>query len=182
MKPVSILLLSTLFVFAISCSSSSVEEDSPAEDSLIFKNELMSCFNVSTKAEDMDVLVTLANNPELAIYVTEGRNTRSGGDDYDYTAYFVNDGELEGSVNYSVATQNNEVILSYSVGEMETDTIILTTIVSERKMGQYVAECLQDAYSNHGWASVFATIATAYCPYVMAGLFGGCVSRYFIEG
>lgn len=139
----------------------------------------MSCYCFSTKAGGNDVLITLTDYPDIEIYVLEAPTTKSCEDSYDYTALVFDNGEHERTINYSVNKINNGVTLTYSLDNTERDTIVLTTDnVSGRKMGKYVAECMQDAYNNHGWASVFATIATIYCPYVTAGIMGACVAHY----
>ncbi|HPR20530.1 MAG TPA: hypothetical protein PLH60_08245 [Proteiniphilum sp.] len=43
--------------------------------------------------------------------------------------------------------------------------------------GKGTAECLSDAYSNHGWSSVFAFVSTAFVPQVAAGLGIACAIR-----
>lgn len=40
--------------------------------------------------------------------------------------------------------------------------------------GQRTADCMADIYTNHGWASVFASVATAFVPEVAAGYAVAC--------
>jgi hypothetical protein len=43
--------------------------------------------------------------------------------------------------------------------------------------GQATMDCITDAYSNHGWNSVFAWVSTAFVPYVAAGIAALCTER-----
>lgn len=43
--------------------------------------------------------------------------------------------------------------------------------------GQAVAECINDAYSNHGWASVFLTLSTLVFWHSGAGIVAGCIAK-----
>jgi len=41
-------------------------------------------------------------------------------------------------------------------------------------LGQNVADCMTDVYSQQGWVSVFALVAGAYCPATVAGIAVAC--------
>lgn len=43
--------------------------------------------------------------------------------------------------------------------------------------GQAVADCIADAYSHHGWVSVWATIQTAFIPSTATALASACVAK-----
>jgi hypothetical protein len=45
------------------------------------------------------------------------------------------------------------------------------------RCGQAVADCLGDAYSNHGWISVWAVVQTAFLPVTAAGLAAACAAK-----
>lgn len=40
--------------------------------------------------------------------------------------------------------------------------------------GQDLADCISDAYTNHGWASVITWATTLYNPAFGAGIAAGC--------
>jgi len=42
------------------------------------------------------------------------------------------------------------------------------------KCGQAVADCIGDAYGNHGWTSVYLTVQIAFIPWTAAGITGAC--------
>lgn len=48
-----------------------------------------------------------------------------------------------------------------------------TNIAKDR--GQDVADCIADAYSNHGWASAWAFVQTAFIPATAVAIAGACV-------
>ncbi len=56
---------------------------------------------------------------------------------------------------------------------------ILTTPTTRSwsQWGKDTASCLSDAYSNHGWSSVFAFVATAFVPECAAGLAALCAYK-----
>ncbi len=43
--------------------------------------------------------------------------------------------------------------------------------------GQCVANCISDAYSNHGWASVWAVVQSIFIPATGVGIALGCTAR-----
>ena len=43
--------------------------------------------------------------------------------------------------------------------------------------GQAVIDCMQDAYTNHGWASVAALVSSAFVPDVMVGIGAVCYGK-----
>ncbi|MDZ4795849.1 MAG: hypothetical protein SGI83_16330 [Bacteroidota bacterium] len=47
--------------------------------------------------------------------------------------------------------------------------------------GQCVANCIADAYINHGWASVWATVQSIFVPATGVGIVLGCVGRCCIN-
>lgn len=48
-----------------------------------------------------------------------------------------------------------------------------TNIAKDR--GQDVADCISDAYSNHGWVSAWAFVQTAFIPATAVAIAGACV-------
>lgn len=48
------------------------------------------------------------------------------------------------------------------------------TPLAGAKCGQAVADCMGDAYGNHGWASVYIIVQTAFLPWTAAGVAGAC--------
>lgn len=46
-----------------------------------------------------------------------------------------------------------------------------------RGCGQSTMDCISDAYSNHGWLSVWATVQTAFLPQTAAAIAGACAAR-----
>lgn len=43
--------------------------------------------------------------------------------------------------------------------------------------GQAVADCLSDAYTHHGWLSVWASVQTAFIPLTAASLAAACAIK-----
>ncbi|WP_166966059.1 hypothetical protein [Yeosuana marina] len=47
-------------------------------------------------------------------------------------------------------------------------------IIAGKECGQYVVDCLGDAYSNHGWVSVWAIVQSAFIPETAVALAVAC--------
>jgi hypothetical protein len=47
--------------------------------------------------------------------------------------------------------------------------------------GQAVIDCVINAYSNHGWASVWAFVQTAFIPATSLAITAGCVAKNCIR-
>ena len=43
--------------------------------------------------------------------------------------------------------------------------------------GQGTANCIGDAYSNHGWVSVFAVAVSNYLPHTLLAIIGACAVK-----
>ena len=72
-----------------------------------------------------------------------------------------------------------EVIIDKTGGKPIVNTSVLTPVVkvmSEGGMGNCVAHCISDAYTEEGWGSVILWCATLYCPEVGAAVAIYCTS------
>ncbi|MGC4130563.1 MAG: hypothetical protein QM564_13650 [Bergeyella sp.] len=85
--------------------------------------------------------------------------------------------------NYVVNYYNDVDDLLYSVNYvLEDDRINFTPLNTQnstfsKSCGSAVAHCIQDAYSNHGWASVTIFIETAFIPETAVAIAGACALK-----
>lgn len=68
--------------------------------------------------------------------------------------------------NENTASSNNIQINSVKINKVETGGC-----------GQATADCLADAYSKHGWVSVWATVQTAFVPATAVALAAVCAAK-----
>lgn len=81
--------------------------------------------------------------------------------------------------------------LSISYFEYDMDLILNVELDGQSKSIEFIAPkssnnrilcgdetmgCLADAYTNHGWVSVWATVQTAFIPWTAVGLAAGCAA------
>lgn len=87
---------------------------------------------------------------------------------------------------YKIEYYNSDFQLLSTIELNSDDQSIQTTNNFQRKMdlalrqddcGQATAECLVDAYSNHGWISVWAFVQTAFIPATAVALAAACAAK-----
>ncbi len=83
-------------------------------------------------------------------------------------------------INYYDATNN--LLLSIELDNNTKSINVLFKAQTQLKSGgQYVVDCLSDAYSNHGWISVWAIVQSAFIPETAAALAADCYLHYLFE-
>lgn len=83
--------------------------------------------------------------------------------------------------------ENGEILLQTIINKKESNlTFIGGNKFNGSKLnkiqttwGEATAQCIGDAYSNHGWLSVWATIQTAYIPATAAGIAAACAIKNY---
>lgn len=172
--------LFALLLFSISCSVQNQETMEP-ESNLLFENEKMVCYNISTKADGSEALIRLRERPELEIYCFDNPSTKADFGIYDKISYYVVDGKNALTVYSGFEAIEGRFIIRYNIVGIEEGVCSLEEVVTKVSLGNYTSDCLQDVYSKHGWASVLATVSTAFCPYTVCAFIGCCVSHYITE-
>lgn len=78
---------------------------------------------------------------------------------------------------YQIDYYNNnfDLILSVQLNS-EIETIDFVTL-GGKGTGQNVANCIADAYTNHGWISVWAFVQTAFIPQTAVAIAAVCVAK-----
>jgi hypothetical protein len=89
-------------------------------------------------------------------------------------------------VNGYIYTINNYASARYSITETQGSYIIsggqvamgrvIPAVAGGGCTGKNVNNCIVDAYANHGWASAWLTVQTAFLPMTAAVLAGSCVA------
>ena len=141
----------------------------------------MACYQFPTKGAESETLIKLAEYPELDIYQYDNPSTKADNRPYDDVMYFLSGGENLLTVYSSFDFLDEGYIFHYFIEGWGENSIVIGGPQTKMSLGDFTLECMNDAYNNHGWASIFASVATAFCPYVMCGLFGGCVGHYLTE-
>jgi hypothetical protein len=104
-------------------------------------------------------MVKLALNKYFTLYdLTYG---------YEYTITNYND---------SATWKTTEKQGSYIYAAMNVVRGGVNPLVSGGCSGQNVVNCITDAYSNHGWVSVWLFVQTAYLPVTAAAVAGSCAA------
>lgn len=77
--------------------------------------------------------------------------------------------------NVAVAVNNNSGVFTYKISNVNFGGVHPNAI--EWGCGQCVANCINDAYSHHGWASVWAVIQSICIPATGFGIALGCIAK-----
>jgi hypothetical protein len=76
--------------------------------------------------------------------------------------------------NRALAISNNNGLFTYKISNVNFGGV-RPNVATGPDCGYCVAHCIQDAYSNHGWASVWAVIQSVFIPATGIGIALGCV-------
>jgi hypothetical protein len=79
-------------------------------------------------------------------------------------------------INEALSVKNNQVSI-IPVEFSKDNSMVLRLKSIESGCGQAVMNCINDAYSNHGWTSVFAWVAGLYVPATAVGIAAACTAK-----
>jgi len=83
--------------------------------------------------------------------------------------------DLEGNNLLSIGNNNGN--LSFANEALSPGTTMKNAKTGvDDGVGQCTARCIQDAYSNHGWVSVWAFVQTAFIPATAAAIAAACAA------
>ncbi|WP_146064336.1 hypothetical protein [Algoriphagus boritolerans] len=84
----------------------------------------------------------------------------------------LDNGQLE--INYF--SKNHKLVSSISLDPKSEAILVNSGPDPNARLlcGEGVAGCIADAYTNHGWISVWAFVQTAFIPATAAGIAAGC--------
>jgi hypothetical protein len=120
--------------------------------------------------------------------ITDAKAILRESDDEDIIVYYMLDNTIVNQSTINIDLSNSSTIIirftnmiTNEVAELYLDNdwkmITESTTRGFKDWGRGTAGCLSDAYSNHGWSSVFAFVSTAFVPQVAAGLGIACAIR-----
>jgi hypothetical protein len=78
--------------------------------------------------------------------------------------------------NTSLTVNNNNGVFTYKISDVNFGGVH-PNVAAEWGCGQCVANCINDAYSNHGWASVWAIVQSIFIPATGVGITLGCIVK-----
>jgi len=130
---------------------------------------------------------TLEGQEGEAIYIHQVGYNESGPINY-IKAFLLgeNDEILEAIILKNSAISDNVYQLDYI--DRNGDIFLTSSlnynnqtagVLHMKPWGQATADCLGDAYSNHGWVSVWATVQTAFIPATAVALAAACAIHNF---
>ncbi|GLU55658.1 hypothetical protein Dfri01_51190 [Dyadobacter frigoris] len=137
---------------------------------------------LKTKIKDLDAVSYSVS------YKKDGNNLDN---DYAFIVYKSSQGYFNptivkttrGEVQY--VNLNSLVKVSYNINKISKPEIVdmglkagpSASSLRTDGCGQAVINCMTDAYSNHGWISVYAWVQSAYIPATAAALAAACAAR-----
>lgn len=202
MKNILRFFVAILFIECItSCSNDNVELSKSEEKEL--KTELFSVtpvakndyskvnssikewdnkhLNAKTKSsinesEEKDIsIINVSYLPGTDIIFTE-----SDVEEYQYSAYLEDTQGIYTQFYMDVTTDDTYYTLNYYPVGNEPFSVKINKFdgtlakQTKRSAGQRTMDCITDAYSNHGWVSVFLTIESAFIPWTAAAIAAAC--------
>lgn len=88
--------------------------------------------------------------------------------------------ESNNSIGYYNLDGSDELLLTFDCGGIESKTLQYRLPDVQQKdsgCGQATQDCITDAYSNHGWVSVWATIQSAFIPQTAVAIAAACAVK-----
>lgn len=169
MKKIGLFFITLMIALSVgfySCVSedddANLNEVNKLDSKVLLSNSKFSCYEMEgTRNEGKKTLIKVHDLSNVDIIFQE--NDEINKDEYSYKSVFYED-DKELFVLYSnVEEKDNGYLLSYKCSYGDMDNFFLPKQIS-RGWGEDTMGCLSDAYTNHGWISVWATIQTAFIP------------------
>lgn len=180
----AILLVTTFVVTSCSNDTLSLKQDNdkPRGYEKVMSNAKFSCYKPTgeTRATGMtNEIIKIEDLPEYTIIFSENSNKNVEG--YKNISKFIKDGIFVGEVYTNVEETEEGWIVKYKVEGDENVSFLpkQTTRAKSSNMGDKVIDCVTDAYSNHGWASVWITVQSAFIPETALAITAGCAIKNF---
>jgi hypothetical protein len=80
--------------------------------------------------------------------------------------------------NKALTVNNNNGVFTYTISDVNFGGVHPNVnVAAEWGCGQCVSNCITDAYSNHGWASVWAVVQSIFIPATGVGITLGCIGK-----
>jgi hypothetical protein len=184
MKKVSLFLITLMIALSVgfySCVSDddvvSLNELNKVDSEVLLSNSKFSCYEMSgTRSEGKKVLIKVHDLSNVDIIFEE--NDEINKDGYLYKSVFYKDGKELFVLYSNVEEKDNGYLLSYKYSYGDMDNFFLPKQIS-RGWGEDTMGCLSDAYTNHGWASVWVTIQTAFIPETAVAFAAACAIKNY---
>ena len=179
-------LINFLFVLVVglsfslnSCSSleDDINYDQVDELKLLIKNEKFSCYGLaSSRSENQQMLIKVSDLPSVNIFYEI--NYDENKTVYPYkSVFYENDKELF-TLYCNVERKDDGDLVSYCYSYGDTEQVFYPNNLS-RSWGQKTANCMNDAYSNHGWATVWLYVQSAFIPQTAVAIAAVCAIKNF---
>lgn len=141
--------------------------------------------SVKTKSTNDDLIkdisiINVSYLPETEIIFTE-----SDIEEYQYVAYLKDkQGEIYSQFYLNVTSDDTYYSLDYypisneafsiKINKFDGTLVNQTTKVAAASAGQRTMDCITDAYSNHGWVSVWVTVQSIFIPMTGVAIAAAC--------
>lgn len=170
-------LMAVLSLTLYSCSSLEDDVNCNQSDNPVVSNAKFLCYELTeTRNTNEQMLIKVYDLPNMDILFQKNNDLSKC--EYSYkSVFYENDEEL--FVLYSdVKIKEDGYLVSYCCSYGDTYQIFLPKVLS-RSWGQNTMDCLADVYVNHGWASVWVTVQTAFIPHTAVAFAAACAVKNF---
>lgn len=173
-------ILMAMLSFALySCSSleDDVEEINEYGLNLVVENEKFSCYSLNeARSENQQMLIKVSDLPSVDIFYEI--NCDANKDVYPYKSVFYENGKELFTLYSNVERKDDGDLVSYCYSYGDIEQVFFPKNVS-RSWGQNTMDCMSDAYSNHGWASVWVFVQSAFIPQTAVAIAAVCAIKNF---
>lgn len=145
---------------------------------LLVKTDKFTCYTPSSATKALDYqLLNVYDLPSIDIYFSENDDQASR-NIYSNKSIFKQDGKVICTLLTNLEKVDNGYILNYKKEGGEPGSVLLPNHITKGR-GQDTMNCISDAYTNHGWVSVWVTVQSAFLPQTAVAIAAACAVRNF---
>lgn len=173
-----VFFLTAICVSVTSCSNNeeivSKEEN---KSSLLMENEKFSCYLADSKTRSeyaSQYMIKVKELPGYTIHFAENNDANS--ETYKNKSIFVKDNEIVLEVYSNVEETETGWIFKYKCIDGDEDICFFPKNATRSEdLADKTLNCIEDAYNNHGWASILLYVESAFIPVTAVVIAGDCL-------
>ena len=180
MKKLIYCFIIAITLMCVSCSNDSLDNLSSINGNVLVSNSKFICYKGEkvTRSDNIeDVIIVVHEIPDYEIHSSE--NEDSNKDEFHTKSIFVKNGTPIFEMYSNVEEREDGWVVRYKCVNGDEDIEFLPRVFTRASWGERTASCLSDAYSGHGWASVWAVIQSGFIPQTAVALAAVCAIKNY---
>ena len=180
MKKLVECIIIAITLMCVSCSTDSFEKISFTNENVLVSNNKFICYKgeKATRSDHPDdVIIVVHEIPGYEIHSSE--NEDSNKDEFQTKSVFIKNGTPIFEMYSNVEEREDGWVVRYKCVNGDEDIEFLPRVLTRTSWGERTTSCLSDAYSGHGWASVWVVIQSGFIPQTAVALAAVCAIKNY---